>query len=162
MSSNISSGFLVVDSTNSTFLISFGSCIIAVCVCRTVILATVVALSTQSSFDCSVSALVKKCDSLHESHFLTNAETEQSNEDCVERATTVARMTVLHTQTAIMQEPKDMRNVELVESTTRKPELIFDDILNAISDSPSNLARIDDQEHRVKVEDDEVETELGQ
>jgi hypothetical protein len=80
----------------------------------------------------------------------------------VDRVTTVARMTVVHTQTAIMQEQKDMRNVELVESTTRKPELIFNDTLNAISDSPSNLARIDDEEDRDEVEDNEVETELGQ
>jgi len=58
-----------------------------------------------------------------------------------------------------MQEQEDMRNAENVRSTTRKPEKIFEEIVNAVRDSLSNLASSDDEEDREDEEDED--TELG-
>jgi len=64
----------------------------------------------------------------------------------VERETAVARKRVEDAETAIEQKQDDMRNAEKVELTTTKPELTFEEMLNAIGDSLNDLASSDDGE----------------
>ena len=54
-----------------------------------------------------------------------------------------------------------MRNVEKARSTTTKPETIFEEMLNAIRDSLSDLASSEDEEDVEDEDDDEQDTELG-
>jgi len=54
-----------------------------------------------------------------EMHFLSREENEKWLEDYVDLEPAVARMKVQDAETAIMQEQKDMRNAEKVQSTTR-------------------------------------------
>jgi len=60
-----------------------------------------------------------------------------------------------------MQEQEDMRNAEMAGLTTRKPEKRFEEMLNAIRDSLSDLASSNNEENREDEEDDEQDTELG-
>ena len=48
-----------------------------------------------------------------ETYFLSNKHKEKWNEDYMDRETAVARKRVQHTETAIMQEQEDTRNVEM-------------------------------------------------
>jgi len=64
----------------------------------------------------------------------------------VERETAVARMRVEDAEIAIKQEQDDMRNAEMAGLTATTPETTFDEMLNAIGDSLSDLARSDDGE----------------
>jgi len=86
---------------------------------------------------------------------LNNAEKETWIEDFVEKGTAVARKRVQYAETAMMQVLKDMT------TATWKPETPFEEMLNAIGDSPSDLASSDDQQHGEDEEDDEEEKELG-
>jgi len=93
--------------------------------------------------------------------FLSNKENEESSEDYVDRETAVARQHVQDAETVVMNEQESMRNTEKVGSTTRKPENTFQEMLNAIGQSLSNLARSNDEQD-VEVEtDDEEDTERG-
>jgi hypothetical protein len=96
-----------------------------------------------------------------EMHFLINQEREKWIEDYVERETTVARKRVQDTQTAMMQEQEHMVNVEKGRSTTTKPEISFEEILNAIGDSLSDLANSEDEEDGEDKDDDEEDTGHG-
>jgi len=79
----------------------------------------------------------------------------------VDRETAVARKRVQDTETAIMQDQEHMRNVEKAQSTTTKPETTFEEMLNAIGDSLSDLASSEDEENGEDEDDDEEYTELG-
>jgi len=58
----------------------------------------------------------------------------------------MARKRVDYAETAIRQEQEDMRNAEMAGLTTTKPETTFEEMINAIGDSPSNLASSDAEE----------------
>ena len=96
-----------------------------------------------------------------ETHFLHNQEKENWIEEYVERETPVARIRVPDAETAIMHELKDMTSAESSGATTRKPKRTFKDMLNAIGDTLSNLARSDNVQDGEDEEDDEEDTELG-
>jgi len=96
-----------------------------------------------------------------ETHFLSHAENEKWIEDYVERETAVATMRVQDAETAIMQELKDMTTAESAWATTRKPETMFEDMLNAIGDSLSDLSSSVNEQDGEDDEDDEGDTELG-
>jgi len=76
----------------------------------------------------------------------------------VERETAVARKRVQDAETALMQ---DMTSAEHECATTGKPETMFEEMLNAIRDSLSDLATSNDEQDGEDVEDDEEDTELG-
>ena len=96
-----------------------------------------------------------------ETHFLRNEEREKWIEDYVERQTAVARKRVQDAKTAMMQEQEHMENVEKGRSTTTKPEITFEEMLNAIGDSLSDLASSDDEEDGEDEDDDEEDTGHG-
>jgi hypothetical protein len=60
-----------------------------------------------------------------------------------------------------MQELKDMTTAESAGGTTRKPETTFEEMLNAIGDSLSDLGTSDDEQDREDEEDEEDNTVLG-
>jgi len=82
-------------------------------------------------------------------------------EDYVDRETSVARKRVQDAETAIIQEQEHMRNVEKARSTTTQPETTSEEMLNAIGDSVSDLARSEDEEDVEDKDDDEEDTVLG-
>jgi len=96
-----------------------------------------------------------------ETHVLSNEEREKWIEDYVERETAVARQRVQDAETAIMQEQEHMGNVEQGRSTTTKPEITFEEMLNAIGDSLSDLASSTDEEDGEDEDDDEEDTGHG-
>jgi hypothetical protein len=75
-----------------------------------------------------------------ETHFLSDEGKEKSIQDYLDRETAVARQRGQDAKTGIMQEQEHMRNVENAQSTTTKPETTFEEMLNAIRYSLSNLA----------------------
>jgi len=89
-----------------------------------------------------------------ETDFISNREQERWIEDYVERETAEAIKRVEDTETAITQEQDDMRNAEKAGLTTTKPETTFEEMLNAIRDSLSNLASSDDGEAGEDEDDD--------
>jgi len=94
-------------------------------------------------------------------HFSSNDEKEKWIQDYVERETTVARKWVQDAETAIRQEWNDMTTAENMGATTRKPETVFEEMLNSIGDSLSDLASSEEEQDREDVEYDEEDTELG-
>jgi len=96
-----------------------------------------------------------------ETHFVSNEEREKWIEDYVERETAVARQPVQDAETVIMQEQEHMGNVENGRSTTTKPEITFEEMLNAIGDSLSDLASSEDEEDGEDENDDEEDTGHG-
>jgi len=96
-----------------------------------------------------------------ETHCLSNEEKEKWIKDYVERETAVARQQVQDTETAIMEELKDITTAERAGVTIRKPETRFEEMLNVIGDSVSDLASSDDEQDGKDKEDDEEDTELG-
>jgi len=96
-----------------------------------------------------------------EPQLFSNEEKEKLIEDYVERETAVARYQVQDAETVIMQELKDMTTAENAVATTRKPDTMFEEMLNAIRDSLSDLASSNDEQSREDMEDDEEDTELG-
>jgi len=90
-----------------------------------------------------------------EMHFLSNEEKKKWIEDVVERETAVARKRLQEAETSMMQELKD------ITTETGKPKRMFEEMLNAIGDSLSDLASSDDEQDGEDEEDDEVDTELG-
>jgi len=81
--------------------------------------------------------------------------------DYVERETAVARKGVQDAETAMMQELNDMTTAENVGATTGKPEITFEEMLNAIGDSLSDLACSYEEQDGEDEEYDEDDTELG-
>jgi hypothetical protein len=79
----------------------------------------------------------------------------------VERETAVARKRVQDPDASIMQELKDMTTAENAEATTRIPDTMFEEILNASRDRLRDLASCDDEGSGEGEEDDEENTELG-
>ena len=92
-----------------------------------------------------------------ESHFLSNEEKEKWIEDYVERETAVARKRVEDAEAAVQQEQEDMNHAEIAGLTTREPEKTFQEMLVAIGDSLSDLARSDDGEDGEDEDDEETE-----
>jgi hypothetical protein len=79
----------------------------------------------------------------------------------VERKTAVATKRVQDAKTAMMQEQEHMENVEKGRLTTTKPEITFEEMLNAIGDSLSDLASSDNEEDGEDEDVDEVDTGNG-
>jgi len=82
-------------------------------------------------------------------------------EDYLERGTTVVGKRVQDAERVIMQEQEDMITAEKGGATSRKPEKTFEEMLNAIADSSSDLASSDVQQDAEDKEDDEDDAELG-
>jgi hypothetical protein len=61
----------------------------------------------------------------------------------------------------MLQEQEHMGNVEKGRLTTTKPEIIFEEMLNAIGDSLSDLASSNDKEGGKHKDDDEEDTGHG-
>jgi hypothetical protein len=93
-----------------------------------------------------------------EMHFWRNQAKEKLIKDFVERETTVARKQVKDAGPAIMQ---DMTTAQNGGVTPRKVETTFDEMMNAIGPSLSNLASSDAEQDGEAEEDDEEDTELG-
>jgi len=81
-------------------------------------------------------------------------------EGYLERDTAVARKPVEDAETAIEQKQDDLRNAEKAGLTTTKPEPTFQEMLDAIRDSLSDLASSDDGED-MEDEDDEKDDPAG-
>jgi len=96
-----------------------------------------------------------------ETHFLNNEDKERWIEDYVGRETAVARKRVEDAETVIEQEQDDMRNAETAGLTTTKPGITFEEMLNAIGDSLSNLATSDNGEDGEDEDDDETDPAGG-
>jgi len=96
-----------------------------------------------------------------ETHFFSNEEREKWIVDYVERETAVARKRVQDAETAMMQEQEHMENVEKGRLTTTKPEITFEEMLNAIRDSLSDLASPEEEEDGEDEDDDEEDTGHG-
>jgi len=79
----------------------------------------------------------------------------------VERETAVARKWVVHAETVIEQEQDDSRNAEMAGLTTTKPETTFEEMLNTIGDSLSDLASSDNGEDEEDEDDDEEHPARG-
>jgi len=73
----------------------------------------------------------------------------------VEWETDVARKRVEDAERAIKQKQDDMRNAEKAGLTTTKPEITFEEMLNAIRDGLRDLASSDDGEDGEDKDDDE-------
>jgi len=78
----------------------------------------------------------------------------------VDRETSVVRKRVEDAETAIKLGQDDMRNVENAGLTTTKPETTFEEMLNAISNSQSNLASYDHLEDGEHENDDDEDHQL--
>jgi len=92
----------------------------------------------------------------HEMHCLSNNEKDKWIEHYVDRETAVARKLVEHAEVAIQHEQEDMRYAEKLGLTARKPKKTFEEMLNAIGESMSDLASSDDK-HDVEDDDDDEE-----
>jgi len=79
--------------------------------------------------------------------------------DYVDKETAVATKRVQDAETAIIQEQEHMRKVEKAGSTITKHETTFEEILNAIGDSLSDLASSADEEAGEDEDDDEDDSE---
>jgi len=94
------------------------------------------------------------------SHFSTIEQKENWIKDHVDSDTAVARQQVADSETVIKQEQEDMRHAEKAGLTTRKPKKTFEEILNAIRDSLTNLASSDDAEDPEDEEDNHTNAAL--
>jgi len=96
-----------------------------------------------------------------ETHFLSNEEREKWIDDYLEQETAVARKRVQDAETTMMQEGEHMGNVEKGRLTTTKPEISFEEMLNAIEDRLSDLTSSEDEENGEDEDDDEEDTGHG-
>jgi len=94
-------------------------------------------------------------------HFLSTNEKEKWIKDYVERQTAVARKRVEDAETAIMQELNNMTAAGNVRATTGNPETRFEEMLNAIGESLSDLGSSDEEQDGEDEEYQEDDTELG-
>jgi len=92
-----------------------------------------------------------------EIHFLSNEEKEKWIEDYVERETAGARKRAEDTQAAVQQEQEDMKNAENTGLMNREPEKTFQELMVAIGDSLSDLARSNNWEDGEDMDDEEIE-----
>jgi hypothetical protein len=92
-----------------------------------------------------------------ETHFLSNKEKEKWIEDYVERETAGARKRVEDAEAAVQQEQDNMTHAEIAGLMSREPEKTFEEMLVAIGDSLSDLARSDDGEDGEDEDDEETE-----
>jgi hypothetical protein len=83
------------------------------------------------------------------------------SKDYLERETAVVRKQVQDAETAMMQELKDMTTGKSAGATTTKPGTTFEEMLNAIGDSLSDLATSDDEQDGEEEEDEDEDPELG-
>jgi len=67
-------------------------------------------------------------------------------EDYAERETAVARTRVQDAEPTIMQELKDIATAESTGAATREPDRTFEEMLNAVRDSVSDLASSNDEQ----------------
>jgi hypothetical protein len=81
-----------------------------------------------------------------ETNFLNNKEKQKWIKDYVERETNVARMQVKDTETSIVQEQEDIRGAESEGMTCGEPSQAFEDMLDAVGDSLSDLVSLDCEE----------------
>jgi hypothetical protein len=95
-----------------------------------------------------------------ETHRLSNSQNKSFFTDSVEQPTAGAKKQLEHTNTVIMEEQEDLSDAQNKQSITRKLQIRFEKMLNAIGDSLSNLPNPDVEEDRYDKED-EVDTELG-
>jgi len=96
-----------------------------------------------------------------ETHLLPNEENERSIKDYLERESAVARKRVQDAETVIMQEQEDMNTAENTGVTTIMQEKKFEEMLNSIGDSLSDLASSNNEQDGEDEEDVEEDTELG-
>jgi len=96
-----------------------------------------------------------------EMHFASNEEKEKWIEDYVERETAVATKLVQDTEKPIMHGLQDMTAAENVGATTRTPQTMFQEMLNAFGDSLSDLVSSDDEQSGEDEEVDEDNSPLG-
>jgi len=94
-------------------------------------------------------------------HFLNNEHKEKWIEDYVNRETAVATKQVQDAEKAVMHVQEHMRNVETARSTITKHETTFEEILNVIRDSLSDLRSSEDKEDGEDEDEDEEDKELG-
>jgi hypothetical protein len=87
--------------------------------------------------------------------FISHEERKKWIEHYVERETTVARKRVQDTERAMMQEQGHMGNVAKGWSTTTRPEMTIEGMLNAIGDRLSDLVSSEDEEDGENECDDE-------
>jgi len=92
-----------------------------------------------------------------ETHFLSNEEKEKWIENYVQRETAGARRRVEDAEAAVQQEQDDMTHAEMTGSTSRVPEMTFEEMLVAMRDSLSDLASSDDGEDGEDEDDEETE-----
>jgi len=76
----------------------------------------------------------------------------------MECETTVPSKQVPDIETAMMQEQEQSGSVHTGRSTTTKPEIVFEEMLNAIRDSPSDLATSANGEDGEDEHNDEEDT----
>jgi hypothetical protein len=81
--------------------------------------------------------------------------------DYVERKTIVSTNRVQDAETAMMQEHGHMGNVENGRSTTTKSERAFEEMLNAVGDSLSDLGSSEEEEDGEDEDDNEGDTRHG-
>ena len=94
-------------------------------------------------------------------HFSSSEEKEKWIKDHVDSETAVARQRVQDAETAIMKEWEHMTNEEKGRLTTTKSETMFDQMLNAIGLTLSDLASSDDEVDEEDEDDDGEDTALG-
>jgi len=93
-------------------------------------------------------------------HSLSNEHNEKWINDYVDRETAVARKRAEVVYTAIKQEQDDVKHAENAGLTTRKPKYTFEEMLNTIGDSLSDLATSHDEDDGEDDENDWEDTEL--
>jgi hypothetical protein len=81
-----------------------------------------------------------------ETYFLSSAGTEKWIEDYVESETVVARKQVHDAETTMKQKVKYMTTAESAGGITRKFEITFEEMFNAIGDSLISLATSNNRE----------------
>jgi len=95
-----------------------------------------------------------------ETHFVCTEVKEKIIKDYKNHETAWARKQVVNTETVITQEQEDMSSAEKEQPTTRKPDISFEEMLNAIGNSLSDLVCSDDDEDGDDVEA-AADTEFG-
>jgi len=93
-------------------------------------------------------------------HFFSNEEKAKWIADHGERETTGARNRVEDAEAAVQQEQDYMTHGEIAGLTTREPEKTFEDMLDAMCDTLSDLASSDNREDGE--DQDDEKTEQGQ
>jgi hypothetical protein len=96
-----------------------------------------------------------------ETQVFSNDERENRIEVYLEQETAVATKQVQDAETVMMQDEEHTENVEKGRSTTTKPEITFEGMLNAIGDNLSALTSSWDEQDGEDKDDDEEDTGHG-